>query len=116
LERRIHFDFDRWQLTPAAQQILEAKATILLAHPSVTLRIEGHADERGSDEYNLVLSNKRAAEAKRFLAVRGVAGSRLEVMGFGEERPLSAGGGEDAWATNRRAEFVVVSGLPVAGR
>ena len=116
LEARIHFEYDQWSLTRAATAILEAKAPVLLADRSITLRIEGHADDRGSDEYNLVLSNKRAAEAKRFLVAQGVAANRLEVIGFGEEQPLEAAASERAWAANRRAEFRVSGGQIVADR
>jgi peptidoglycan-associated lipoprotein len=116
LETRIHFEYDQWSLTRAATAVLAAKAPILLADRSITIRIEGHADDRGSDEYNLVLSKRRAAEDKRYLLEQGVAANRLEVVGFGEEQPLEAGGSERAWAANRRAEFRVSGGQIVADR
>jgi peptidoglycan-associated lipoprotein len=110
LEERIHFGFDQSDLTPAARQTLVEKGEVLRAAPSLTLRIEGHADERGSDEYNLALSVRRAASAKRFLVSLGIAADRLETVGYGEEQPLDQAENEAAWATNRRDEFRVSSG------
>ena len=110
LAERIHFALDRSDLSPEARTTLAAKAEILRASPNVTLRISGHADERGSDEYNLALSKRRAAEAKRFLTQQGVDSTRLETVGYGEEQPMDTGATEPAWATNRRAEFSVIGG------
>jgi peptidoglycan-associated lipoprotein len=113
LEDRIYFGFDQSDLNPAARQSLVEKGEILRAIPSLTLRIEGHADERGSDEYNLALSNRRAATAKRFLVSQGIAEDRVETTGYGEEQPSDEAENEAAWARNRRDEFRVSSG-PVA--
>jgi peptidoglycan-associated lipoprotein len=110
LEESISFDFDRWDLTPEAREKLSAKAEILRSVPKLTLRIEGHADELGSDEYNLALSNRRAAAAMRFLVNQGIAQERFETFGYGEERPLDSAESESAWARNRRDEFRVLSG------
>jgi peptidoglycan-associated lipoprotein len=110
LEQRIHFALDRADLDADAKASLEAKAEILQASPDLTLRIAGHADERGSDEYNLALSKRRSAEAKKFLVSRGVDPSRLETAGYGEEQPLDSGATESAWAMNRRDEFTVSGG------
>ncbi len=110
LEQRIHFALDRADLDPEARATLEAKAEVLQASPNLTLRIAGHADERGSDEYNLALSKRRSAEAKRFLVSRGVDPSRLETAGYGEEQPLANGTDEAAWSMNRRDEFTVTGG------
>jgi peptidoglycan-associated lipoprotein len=74
------------------------------------MRISGHADERGSDEYNLALGNRRAAAAKRYLTGKGVADGRLEVVSYGEERPANPGHDEGSWAENRRDEFEVTGG------
>jgi peptidoglycan-associated lipoprotein len=112
IETRIHFDYDRWDLTPTAQAILRDKVAVLTANRTLAVRIEGHADERGSDEYNLVLSNRRAAEAKRFLVGLGVDPSQLAILGLGEEQPLETAGQEAAWAANRRAEFRITAGPP----
>jgi peptidoglycan-associated lipoprotein len=110
LENRIHFGFDQSELSPEARQSLEEKAEILGAVPTPALRIEGHADERGSDEYNLALSNRRAAVAKRFLVSLGIVPDRLETVGYGEEQPLDEGETEMAWGRNRRDEFRVSAG------
>jgi peptidoglycan-associated lipoprotein len=110
LTERIHFALDRADLTPEARTTLAAKAEILRTSPNVSLRISGHADERGSDEYNLALSKRRAAEAKRFLMQQGVDSTRLETVGYGEEQPLDASATEPAWAMNRRADFNVSGG------
>ena len=80
------------------------------ANPALTLRISGHADERGSDEYNLALGNRRAAAAKRYLVSRGIADGRITVVSYGEERPLNPASTEAAWAQNRRAEFEATAG------
>jgi peptidoglycan-associated lipoprotein len=110
LDQRILFGFDRSDLTPAAREILSAKAEILRSVPTLVLRVEGHADERGSDEYNLALSIRRAASATRYLLNQGVASSQLETVGYGEEQPLDSGENETAWAANRRDEFRVAVG------
>lgn len=110
LEERIHFGFDQADLSSDARQSLAAKAEVLRAIPDLKLQIEGHADERGSDEYNLALSNRRSAAAKRFLINLGISANRLETVGYGEEQPLDQAETESAWARNRRDEFRVSSG------
>jgi peptidoglycan-associated lipoprotein len=110
LEEPIHFALDRSDLGPEARAILAAKLEILRSTPDLTLRIDGHADERGSDEYNLALSKRRAAEAKRFLMQQGIDSTRMETVGYGEEQPLDPGATEPAWAMNRRADFSVSGG------
>ena len=110
LEQLIHFGFDQSDLSPAARQALVEKAEVLRAATTLSLRIEGHADERGSDEYNLALSNRRAAAAKRFLVSSGISADRLETVGYGEEQPLDQEESEAGWARNRRDEFRVTSG------
>lgn len=110
LEQRIFFAFDQSDLSPAARELLSAKAEILRKAPSLSLKIEGHADERGSDEYNLALSNRRAGAALRFLAGQGIGSERLGAAGYGEEQPLDPAENETAWAKNRRAEFRVTAG------
>lgn len=106
----VRFDFDESDLRDDARSRLDAKLPILLANPGVTLRISGHADERGSDEYNLALGQRRASAAKRYLTERGVADGRIETASFGEEQPVAAGGDESAYAANRRAEFEITGG------
>jgi peptidoglycan-associated lipoprotein len=110
LAAMINFDYDQATVRPADQATLDRKAQVLTANPGVKLRISGHADERGSDEYNLALANRRAAAAKRYLENKGVDGSRLDVISYGEERPLNPGSDETAFAQNRRDEFEVTSG------
>jgi peptidoglycan-associated lipoprotein len=106
----IHFDYDQAVIRQADQPTLDRKAAILAANPGVKIRISGHADERGSDEYNLALANRRAAAAKRYLVNKGVDAARIDVVSYGEERPLSQGSDETAYAQNRRDEFEVVAG------
>lgn len=106
----IHFDYDQDAIKPEDVPVLDSKAAILKANPAVRIRISGHADDRGSDEYNLVLGNKRALAAKRYLESKGVAGGRIEVTSFGEERPVDPAANESAWAKNRRAEFEILAG------
>ena len=110
LTAMIHFDFNKSDLRPEDQAILDAKIPILLANPNLTLRIEGNTDERGSTEYNLALGQRRAATAKRYLTDHGVADSRLETVSYGEERPLCTDHDEACWSQNRRDEFTVTAG------
>lgn len=112
LEARVFFDLDQVELRPEARGILDDKVRVLRDAPSVRLRIEGHADERGSTEYNLALGARRASSVLSYLTGFGLAGSRFEVMTLGEERPLATGGHEGAWEQNRRAEFVITAGAP----
>ena len=108
----INFDFDRSDLRPDAQANLDAKIPILLANSNVMIRISGHADERGSSEYNLALGQRRAAAAKRYMVQRGVAESRIETTSFGEERPVCTNPDESCYAQNRRDEFEITAGGP----
>jgi peptidoglycan-associated lipoprotein len=110
LAAMINFDYDQAVVRPADQGTLDRKAAILVANPNVKIRISGHADERGSDEYNLALGNRRAAAAKRYLEGKGVNAARIEVISYGEERPLNPGTDETAFAQNRRDEFEVTAG------
>ena len=110
LSQVINFDYDAATVRNEDQAILDRKAAILQANTGVRLRISGHADERGSDEYNLALGNRRAAAAKRYLVSKGIDEGRLEVVSFGEERPAAQGTDETSLAQNRRDEFEVTSG------
>ncbi len=105
--RRIFFDFDQYVLTAEAKAILADNAAYLKANGGVQVRIEGHCDERGSDEYNLALGERRARAAMNYLLSLGVAAKRLDVISYGEERPLDPARNDMAWSKNRRAEFVV---------
>lgn len=104
----IYFDYDRYDITPEAAGVLDTKAAYLKANPGLRVLIEGHTDERGSNEYNLALGERRAQSAKKYLANAGVAGGRLDTVSYGEERPADPGHDEAAWAKNRRDHFVIV--------
>jgi peptidoglycan-associated lipoprotein len=106
----IHFDFDRSDITDEAKSTLDAKVPVLNANPAVRIRVAGHTDSRGSDEYNLALGQRRAAAAKRYLTQRGVDASRIDVISYGEERPAAQGEDESAWSQNRRDEFEITAG------
>ncbi len=110
LTERIHFAYDMADIRPDAEEILMAKVEILRASPMVRLRIEGHCDERGSNEYNQALGNRRAQSVVDFLTSYGLDASRFETVSFGEERPLVNASNEEAWAQNRRAEFIITAG------
>lgn len=113
LTTAINFDFDKSDLRDDARAALDAKIPILLANSGVSIRIGGHADERGSSEYNLALGQRRAAAAKRYLVERGVAEGRIETTSFGEERPMCTASEEGCWAQNRRDEFEITAGGPM---
>ncbi|MEP7326226.1 MAG: OmpA family protein [Gemmatimonadota bacterium] len=110
LAAAIHFDFDQSDIRGGDMANLDRKAAILSANSGLQIRISGHADDRGSDEYNLALGNRRAAAAKRYLAGKGIADARITIVSFGEERPAAMGADENSWAQNRRDEFEIVSG------
>ncbi len=110
LSEMVFFEYDSFDLTQDAQDRLRAKAEILRANPGVTLRVEGHADQRGSTEYNLALGQRRAEAVRVFLEGYGIEGDRLATLSYGKERPLAEGEAEDTFARNRRAEFVVTGG------
>lgn len=103
----VYFDFDKHSLTPAARDILAQHAHVLQQRPEIPIVIEGHCDERGTVEYNLMLGDKRAAAVKNFLISLGISPSRVSTVSFGKERPADFGHNEMAWAKNRRAEFVI---------
>jgi peptidoglycan-associated lipoprotein len=110
LSTMINFEFDRAEIRPADQGTLDRKAALLAANPNVRVRISGHADDRGSDEYNLALGTRRAAAAQRSLETKGIDPSRVEVVSYGEERPINPGTDESAYAQNRRDEFEITAG------
>jgi peptidoglycan-associated lipoprotein len=103
----VHFEFDSSNLLPEAQEILRWKAAWLQKNPNVQVTIEGHCDERGTNEYNLALGDRRANSAKAYLMDLGIYGSRLNTISYGEERPADYGSNEEAWAKNRRAHFTI---------
>jgi len=110
LEEMVFFDYDRSDIRDDAAAVLRRKVDILRASPQVRIRIEGHADERGSTEYNLALGNRRAEQIRQFLVGFGLAQDRFEIVSFGEGRPLEQGQTEAAWARNRRGQFVITAG------
>ena len=104
----VYFDTDQFSLDMADMDILEAQARWLIAHPNLRASIEGHADERGTREYNLALGERRANAARDYLIAQGVPASRLLVTSWGKERPVALGSNEAAWAQNRRSVTLVV--------
>lgn len=104
----IYFPYDSAALTPEAQEILRKKAQWLQQHPGARVIIEGHCDERGTNEYNLALGEARAQSTKNYLVDLGVAADRVDTISYGEERPLDPRATEEAWAKNRRAHFEFV--------
>ena len=110
LEEMVFFDYDMSEIRDDAAAVLRRKAEVLRSSPQVQLRIAGHADERGSTEYNLALGERRAEAVKQFLAGFGLSEARFETVSYGEERPLATGSSESSWARNRRGEFVITAG------
>ena len=106
----IHFDYDRSDIRSGDAAVLDAKVAILVRNSGTRIRVSGHCDERGSDEYNLALGNRRANATKQYLVSHGVDAGRIETVSFGEERPIAMGRDESSWAQNRRAEFEIIGG------
>lgn len=105
----IHFDFDKYNIKDEYKDVLTEKAQLLREWSTVTIQIEGHCDEWGTNEYNLALGERRANAAKDYLAAAGVSADRMSTVSFGEERPLDPGHTKEAWKQNRRAEFKVTA-------
>jgi peptidoglycan-associated lipoprotein len=110
LSEKVYFAFNSDSLDGQSRIKLDRKVKILQSNPQLKIRIAGHADERGSDAYNLVLGNKRAAAAKAYLESKGIEASRIDIFSYGEERPDDPASNEEAWARNRRDEFDATSG------
>jgi len=104
---RVFFNFDQYDLTPQGQATLQAQAAWLQQYPNVSLIIEGHADERGTREYNLALGERRAVAVRNYLIALGVSPTRLTTVSYGKERPAVVGSNDSAWAQNRRGVSVV---------
>ena len=104
----VHFEYDRFTLSPEARNILAQNADFMRTNGAVNLQIEGHCDARGSIEYNLTLGERRANAVKSYLVSLGIPDSRLSVLSYGEEKPMSVGESESAHAANRRANFVPI--------
>lgn len=103
--RTIFFDFDKYSLRSDAREALDANAEVMRANPGVAVVIAGHCDERGTDEYNLALGERRAKASRDYLVRLGIDVSRVSVISYGEERPVSFGHDEASWRLNRRGEF-----------
>jgi len=107
---RVYFDYDQFNIRPDAQPVLAAQAAWLNRYPSVRVRIEGNADERGTREYNFALGARRADAVKEFLTARGVSSSRIATVSYGKDRPIDGGSGETAWQHNRNAHTAILDG------
>ena len=103
----IYFEFDKYDLTSESKTALSQNGRIMMNHSDFNFLIEGHCDERGTEEYNLALGEKRALAARDYLVEFGIARGRISVISYGEEKPVDPRHDEDAWAKNRRAQFVV---------
>jgi peptidoglycan-associated lipoprotein len=104
---RVFFLTDRSELTPEAQQILGRQAAFMRQYPNLTFTIEGHADERGTREYNLALGDRRASTVRKFLVSSGIAENRMRTVSYGKEKPVVAISNDQGWAQNRRAVTVI---------
>jgi peptidoglycan-associated lipoprotein len=104
----IYFDFDRYNIRDEMKPRMEENARILLDHATVRIEIQGNCDERGTNEYNLALGERRAKSAKAYLSNLGVNPDRIEILSYGEENPLATGHDETAWKENRRDDFVSI--------
>ncbi|MCY3981006.1 MAG: peptidoglycan-associated lipoprotein Pal [Alphaproteobacteria bacterium] len=104
---KVNFAYDRHDLDTGAQDQVTSWANWLTAHSSLSVVIEGHADERGTREYNLALGERRAAEVRSYLLASGIAANRVRIVSYGKERPLAVESNEEAWAINRRAVMIL---------
>ena len=103
----IHFDFDKYNIRPGDARILDEDARWMKANPNFQILIEGHCDERGTNEYNLALGERRTKATLNYLVAQGVAVNRMILISYGEERPLCAEKNEGCWSQNRRGDFLV---------
>ena len=110
LEAAVLFEYDAAEISDAGRTTLDAKLPVLRTNTALRIRISGHTDARGSDEYNLALGLRRAAATRKYLSDRGIAVARIDVVSFGEERPASSGDDDGAFSRNRRAEFEILAG------
>lgn len=105
--QNIYFDYDKYTIRPDAREILKANTEIFTKNSGASIVVEGHCDDRGTTEYNMALGERRAQEAKQYLVNLGIKESRIETISYGEERPLDTRSTEEAWAQNRRAQFLL---------
>ncbi len=108
---RVYFDFDQYTLRDEGRRVLDAQAAWLQRYPSVTVRIEGNADERGTREYNFALGARRAEAVRTYLIDHGVAAGRITTISYGKERPIAEGETEEAFAKNRNAHTAITGGV-----
>jgi len=104
-----YFDTDRFDLTPSARESLAKNAAWLQKHPTISILVEGHCDERNTREYNLALGERRASAVRDYIVFLGIAAQRIQIISYGEERPFALGHDESAWMLNRRSHFVIVA-------
>ncbi len=107
-DKRIFFDFDKFDLTPESTETLNGLAALLKANIAIKVKIEGNCDERGTTEYNLALGDRRAKTAMDYLTAQGIDAARLTTISYGKEKPADPGHDEEAWAKNRRDEFILM--------
>ena len=105
----MYFDFDKYDVKPEYREMLRQKAELMRQYPSIRVRIEGNCDERGTQEYNLALGERRARAAYEYMVMLGVNPSQLEMISYGKERPAVQGTGDQVWALNRRDDFRVIA-------
>jgi peptidoglycan-associated lipoprotein len=105
--KTIYFDYDKYEVRDDQKAVLQGNANFLRAHPSLKLVIEGHCDERGSEEYNLGLGDRRSNSLKEALGALGINGDRIRTLSYGKERPVCTDANEDCWQKNRRGQFVL---------
>lgn len=104
---RVFFELDQSVLSADGKSALDDNAAIMAEYSGIKLEVQGHADERGTTDYNIALGQKRADAVRQYLLAKGIASSRVETVSYGEERPIDGSHTERAWSTNRRAEFII---------
>jgi peptidoglycan-associated lipoprotein len=109
LLKDIHFDFDKYDIRPSDAAVLKGNAELLKKYDKVKIQIEGHCDEKGTNEYNLALGERRANSTRNYLLSLGISPERISAISYGEERPLDPGHNEDAWTKNRRAHTIITA-------
>jgi peptidoglycan-associated lipoprotein len=109
LLKPIFFDYDKYDIRPADTEILKGNSALLKKFPNMKIQIEGHCDERGTNEYNLALGERRANSTKKYLTSLGVTADRVSTISYGEEKPMDPSHNEEAWTKNRRAHFVITA-------
>ncbi len=109
LLKDICFDYDKYDIRPGDAEVLKENAAVLKKYPTVKIQVEGHCDERGTNEYNLALGERRANSTKKYLTSLGISLDRMSTISYGEERPFDSSSHEEAWAKNRRAHTIILS-------